>query len=93
MYAVRLSRIHDRNRRQCSYNKLSLRCGKSQGAAKPFKKEHFTLRTLLFQIVALLILPLILGIDGIWLSITFAELFALAVTAFLFIKYKKHYNY
>lgn len=51
------------------------------------------LRTLLFQIAAVLILPLLFGIDGIWLSITAAELAALAVTIFFLIKNKKKYHY
>lgn len=51
------------------------------------------LRTLVFQIAAVLILPLILGIDGIWLSIVIAEFFAVIVgLVFIFVK-KKKYNY
>jgi len=51
------------------------------------------LRTLVFQIAAVLILPLILGIDGIWLSIVIAEFFAVIVgLIFIFVK-KKKYNY
>ena len=37
-------------------------------------------RTMLFQVVAVLIFPLFLGIDGIWFSIVVAELLAVAVT-------------
>ncbi|MBQ7386234.1 MAG: MATE family efflux transporter [Ruminococcus sp.] len=51
------------------------------------------LRTLVFQIAAVLILPLILGIDGIWLSIVIGEFFAVIVgLVFIFVK-KKKYNY
>ena len=51
------------------------------------------LRTLVFQILAVLLLPLWLGIDGIWLSLVFAELMAVAIGALcLFLKRKK-YNY
>ena len=50
-------------------------------------------RTLLFQIIAIMILPLIFEIDGVWLSITFAELLALVLTALFFIKLKTRYNY
>jgi Na+-driven multidrug efflux pump len=51
------------------------------------------MRTLVFQVVAVLLLPEILGLDGIWLSIIIAELLSAAVTAiFLKIKQKK-YNY
>lgn len=38
------------------------------------------LRTLVFQVAVVLLLPLLLGIDGIWLAIVAAELLALAVT-------------
>lgn len=51
------------------------------------------LRTLLFQIVAVLILPLFLGLDGIWLAIAAAELLALIVTVGFFIKHGKYYHY
>ena len=48
------------------------------------------LRTLVFQIAAVLLLPLIWGIDGIWWSIVVAELMAAVVGAvFLVIKRKK----
>ena len=39
------------------------------------------LRTLAFQVIAILLLPMLLGIDGIWLAVTAAELAALAVSA------------
>lgn len=51
------------------------------------------LRTLVFQIAAVIIFPLIWGINGIWFSIVIAELMAAIVTAaFLFGK-KKQYHY
>ena len=51
------------------------------------------LRTLLFKIVAALILPIFLGIDGIWVSIVAAELASFFVTI-LFLKTKKRkFNY
>ena len=43
------------------------------------------LRTLLFQVIAVLILPIFLKLDGIWLSIIAAEALSLMVV-FLFIK-------
>ncbi len=47
------------------------------------------LRTFLFQVLFVLTLPPIFGVDGLWISITIAELMALIVTAFLlFIKQK-----
>jgi len=51
------------------------------------------LRTLLFQIAAVLMLPAVLGVDGIWLSIVAAELAALGVTALLIWKLKDRYHY
>ena len=51
------------------------------------------LRTLVFQIAAVLILPAILGIDGIWLAVTAAELAALAVSAAMFVTKDKVFHY
>lgn len=51
------------------------------------------LRTLVFQVAVVLLLPLILGIDGIWLAIVAAELLALAVTLVFFIVKRKQYHY
>lgn len=51
------------------------------------------LRTLVFQIAAVLIFPLLWALDGIWLSIVAAEVMSLAVTAlFLFTK-RRRYGY
>lgn len=51
------------------------------------------LRTMVFQISAIIILPLLFGIDGIWLSIVVAELMAVVLTI-LFLKLKqKKYGY
>ena len=43
------------------------------------------LRTLLFQLLALILLPLVLGIEGVWLAVTAAEAGALCVTVLMFI--------
>lgn len=51
------------------------------------------LRTLLFQVAAVLLLPLWFGLDGIWLAITTAELLALLVSVYFFIHEKKRYHY
>ena len=49
------------------------------------------LRTLVFQIAAVLILPVFLQIDGIWYSIVVAEVVAVIVTViFVFTKRKKY---
>lgn len=51
------------------------------------------LRTLLFQIIVVLVLPIFLGINGIWLAIVVAELMALVVTVLFFITKRKQYHY
>ena len=51
------------------------------------------LRTLLFQVAAVLIFPLILGIDGIWISIVAAELMAAIVTSLFLVTKRKKYHY
>ena len=51
------------------------------------------LRTLLFQVVAVLLLPVIWGIDGIWLAITAAELAALVVSIAMFLTKDKVFHY
>ncbi len=51
------------------------------------------LRTLVFQVIMVLTLPLILGLDGIWLSVVFAELLACAVTAVCVFKLRGTYRY
>lgn len=51
------------------------------------------LRTLLFQAAAVLIFPLIWGINGIWLSITAAELMAAVVTILFIIGKRSKYHY
>lgn len=49
-------------------------------------------RTFLFQIVCIYVLPLILGVDGLWISVLFSEFFALIVgICFLFGKNKKYH--
>ena len=50
-------------------------------------------RTLICQIAAVFLLPLILGLDGIWLAIVAAELVALVLTIFCFLKFKDRYHY
>ena len=51
------------------------------------------LRTLVFQIAAVLILPAVLDVDGIWLAVTFAELAALAVSVTMFIRKDSVFHY
>ena len=51
------------------------------------------LRTLVFQVAAVLLLPLIWGIDGIWWSIVVAELMAAVVGAIFLFIHRKKYHY
>ena len=51
------------------------------------------LRTLVFQMSVLLLLPMILGINGIWCSVFMAELLTLCVTVTFFVKQRKRYHY
>lgn len=51
------------------------------------------LRTLLFQIVMVIFIPMIFGLNGIWVSIIFAELLALFVTMFFIFRNKSKYGY
>lgn len=51
------------------------------------------LRTLVFEIAAVILLPLVFGVNGIWASVIIAEVMALFVTAFYFVLMKKRYNY
>lgn len=50
------------------------------------------LRTLVFQVAAVLIFPLIWELDGIWLSIVGAEIMAIIVTSVFFIAKRKKYH-
>ncbi len=50
-------------------------------------------RTFLFQFISILTLPIILGINGVWLSVTVAELLSLVLTTYLFFRMRKHYKY
>ncbi len=51
------------------------------------------LRTLVFQVAAVLLFPLVWGVDGIWLSIVAAEVLAVAVTAAFLWGLRKRYRY
>ena len=51
------------------------------------------LRTIVFQISSVLILPMLLGLDGIWVSVVVAELLAAIVTEIFVRVKKKQYNY
>ena len=51
------------------------------------------LRTFVFQIAAVLALPLLLDTDGIWLAVPLSELLCLGVTAAFLVGLRKKYGY
>ena len=51
------------------------------------------LRTVVFEVAAILLLPLIFKLDGIWCAITVAELASLTITAIFFFALRKRYQY
>ena len=51
------------------------------------------LRTLVFQVAAVVAFPLIWKLDGIWISIVVAEVMAVAVTALFILGLRKKYRY
>ena len=51
------------------------------------------LRTLVFQVVAVLLLPMFFELDGVWFSIICAELVSILVTVIFLVKMRKRYNY
>lgn len=51
------------------------------------------LRTVVFQVAFVLILPLVLNVDGIWCSLSFAELCSCVIAIILLILNKKKYSY
>ena len=51
------------------------------------------LRTLLFQIGCIMLLPLVLGLNGIWMGVVVAEMLTLIVTIYFLRSRKKVYHY
>ncbi len=50
-------------------------------------------RSFVFMLITMLILPALLGVNGIWLATPAAELMALSLSAFMFLKYRRRYRY
>lgn len=50
-------------------------------------------RSFVFMMITMLVLPVLLGVNGIWLATPVAEFMALALSLGMFIKYKKRYHY
>lgn len=51
------------------------------------------LRTLLFQCGAVLLLPLVWGLTGVWLAVVFSELISFVVSLVFFVAMRKKYGY
>ncbi|MDE5729032.1 MAG: MATE family efflux transporter [Clostridia bacterium] len=51
------------------------------------------LRTLVFQIAAVMVCPIFMGLDGVWAATCFAEILALAVTVICIFACRKKYRY
>ncbi len=50
-------------------------------------------RSFVFMLIMMLVLPLILGVNGIWLATPAAELMALTLSVFMFLRYRTKYGY
>ncbi|MCR4923918.1 MAG: MATE family efflux transporter [Lachnospiraceae bacterium] len=50
-------------------------------------------RTLVFQVIIVIVLPMIFGIKGIWWATTIAELLAAIISLYYLVKMKNKYNY
>lgn len=48
---------------------------------------------LLFQVAAVFALPALMGMDGIWLAVTAAELAALGVSVYMFVTKDRKFHY
>ena len=51
------------------------------------------MRTLVFQLLSILLLPMIIDIDGVWFAIVMAELLSLVVSAAFILTKRKKYRY
>lgn len=51
------------------------------------------LRSLVFQLAAVLVLPAIIGVDGIWWAVMIAETCSFTVSVFFVVKNRKRYHY
>ena len=50
-------------------------------------------RSFVFMLITMIVLPLLFGVNGIWLATPAAELLALALSVIMFLKYRKRYGY
>lgn len=51
------------------------------------------MRTLVFQLITVMTLPIALGLNGVWMSVAIAEVLSIAVTATFLIAKRKKYGY
>ena len=51
------------------------------------------LRTVVFEVAAVMILPIFFALDGIWCAVTVAEIASLCITTTCFFAMRKRYNY
>ena len=50
-------------------------------------------RSFVFMLIPMIILPILLGVNGVWLATPVAELMAFVLSIFMFVKYRKRYGY
>ena len=50
-------------------------------------------RPFVFMLITMIVLPRILGMNGIWLATPAAELMVFSLSAVTFLKYRKRYGY
>ena len=50
-------------------------------------------RTLVFELAAVFVLPLLMGIDGIWCAVIVAEILAFALSTALVLSFRRRYGY
>ncbi len=50
-------------------------------------------RSFVFMLITMIVLPMFFGVNGIWLATPAAELMALALSTFMFLKQRKRYGY
>lgn len=51
------------------------------------------LRTIVFQVTAVMVLPMFMGLDGVWTAGLFSDVMALTVTVIFVLCYRKRYGY
>ncbi len=50
-------------------------------------------RSFVFMLATMVLLPLLFGVNGVWLATPAAELMALVLSVFMFLKHRKRYGY